>query len=104
MVLNDNKEPTAKSIEKLGKEIKNAPIPSSTTSGNKFRGAVQKPSTSSRTLNWRSPYTGQGNPHMGQKLPYQKFHRATPQNSRTMYSNSSSQAKSNRSTLQDKRK
>ncbi|CAD6211649.1 GSCOCG00011000001-RA-CDS [Cotesia congregata] len=53
---------TAKSMEKIGKEIKASPLPSSSSNNKKVSNPAPR-----RTLNWRGPYARQGNSYQGPK-------------------------------------
>ncbi|XP_074110087.1 uncharacterized protein LOC141534558 [Cotesia typhae] len=92
-----------KSIKKFGKEMKNTLPTSTTTSFNKFTKTNQKPVTS-RSLNWKSSHANQGNSYVGPRTSHQKFSKSNPQSSRSAYSNTPNQTKTNRTTYQDRKK
>lgn len=94
---------TVKSIEKVGKEIKNAPPASSAALPNRFN-RPSRNATTSRSLNWKSPYANRGNSHMCQKSQYQKYSRPISLNNRPAYSNTPSQTRTNQSTHLERRK
>lgn len=59
---------TAKSMEKIGKEIKASPLPSTSGTSKKVSNPAPR-----RTLNWRGPYARQGNSYQGPKQYQTKF-------------------------------
>ncbi|KAJ3648904.1 hypothetical protein Zmor_020673 [Zophobas morio] len=72
---------TAKSMEKIGKEIKASPLPSTSGTSKKLSRPAPR-----RTLNWRGPYARQGNSYQGLKQYQTKFPPSQPV-SKSTYSN-----------------
>ncbi|CAG5108033.1 Protein of unknown function [Cotesia congregata] len=74
---------TAKFMEKIGKEIKASPLPSSSSNNKKVSNPAPR-----RTLNWRVPYARQGNSYQGPKQYQTKFP-SSQHSSKSTYSNAS---------------
>lgn len=91
---------TAKSVEKIGRELK---TPSAATSSFAAKKPPQKP-ISGRPLNWRGQYARMGTQHQGQKFPQTNYPKAGQYNSKKTSSSSSNQLRSSRLSQGDKKK
>ncbi|KAH0557591.1 hypothetical protein KQX54_008667 [Cotesia glomerata] len=91
---------TAKSVEKIGRELK---TPSAATSSFVAKKPAQK-LASGRPLNWRGQYARMGTQHQGQKFSQTNYPKAGQYTSKKTSSSSSQQLRSSRLSQGDKKK
>lgn len=91
---------TAKSVEKIGRELK---TPSSATSSFTAKKPIHKPAYG-RPLNWRGQYAKPGTQHQGQKFPQTNYPRLGHYSNKKTPSSSSNQPRFNRWPQGDKKK